>query len=60
MDDFPDSPHDDVFDGLETAMHLAVERVRKTKAIREAKMVKSTTVEQFRDPKVIEERLGAW
>ena len=60
LNDFPDSPHDDVFDGLETAMHLAVERVRKTKAIREAKMVKSTTVEQFRDPKVIEERLGAW
>ena len=60
LNDFPDSPHDDVFDGLETAMHLAVERVRKTKAIREAKMVKSTTVEQFRDPKVIEERLGAF
>ena len=60
LNDFPDSPHDDVFDGLETAMHLAIERVRKVKATREAKMATSTTVDQFRDPKAVEERIGAW
>ena len=60
LNDFPDGPHDDVFDGLETAMHLGVERVRKSKMIREAKMVKATTVDQYRDKRVIEERLGAF
>ncbi|MFH0989902.1 MAG: phage terminase large subunit [bacterium] len=58
LNDFPDGAHDDIFDALETAIQLAVERVRAVKDLREKKMSAQITVNQFRDLRAREERIG--
>ena len=58
LNDFPDGAHDDIFDALETAIQLGIERVRAAKDIREKKMSTVVTVEEFRDEKARAERIG--
>ena len=58
LNDFPDGAHDDIFDALETAIQLGIERVRMAKDIREQKMSTVVTVDEFRDEKARVERIG--
>lgn len=60
LNDFPDGAHDDMFDALETAISLGIERVRLAKDLREQKMARAITVDQFRDVKAMEREIGAW
>ena len=58
LNDFPDGAHDDVFDALETAITLAVERTRMGNDLRKQQMAKAVTVDEFRDERARTERIG--
>jgi predicted phage terminase large subunit-like protein len=58
LHDFPDGAHDDLFDALETAIQLGVERVRKAKAFLEQKMVSAFTRDAVVDRRTRTQQIG--